>query len=84
MPECRGIHIVENLSGEEGDASDPKRSFFNSIDPQRSWKACDEDEGFSYFVTMRRGGDGVGAGGEIVNETQVFQPWARFSAANSL
>jgi hypothetical protein len=39
----------------------------------------------AYFVTIRRGGAvGVGAGGEIVNVTQVFQPWGRFSAANSL
>src|SRR5262245_41281188 len=38
-----------------------------------------------YFATIRRGGAvGVGAGGEIVNVTQVFQPWARFSASNSL
>jgi hypothetical protein len=38
-----------------------------------------------YFVIIRRGGAvGVGAGGEIVNVTQVFQPWGRFSAANSL
>jgi hypothetical protein len=38
-----------------------------------------------YFVIIRRGGaGGVGAGGEIVNVTQVFQPWGRFSAANSL
>jgi hypothetical protein len=27
---------------------------------------------------------GDGAAGEIVNVTQVFQPWGRFSAANSL
>ena len=40
--------------------------------------------GSRYFVTIRRGGAvGVGAGGEIVNVTQVFQPWGRFSAANS-
>ena len=38
-----------------------------------------------YFETIRRGGAvGVGAGGEIVNVTHVFQPWGRFSAANSL
>lgn len=37
-----------------------------------------------YFVTMRRGGDGVGAAGEITNVTHVFQPSGRFSAANSL
>src|SRR5262245_25066271 len=38
-----------------------------------------------YFVIIRRGGAvGVGAGGEIVNVTQVFQPWGRFSAENSL
>jgi hypothetical protein len=37
-----------------------------------------------YFVTMRRGGDGVGAAGEITKVTQVFQPSGRFSAANSL
>ena len=38
-----------------------------------------------YFVTIRRvGALGVGVGGEIVNVTQVFQPWGRFSAANSL
>ena len=40
----------------------------------------------AYFVIMRFGDDelGDGAGGEIVNVTQVFQPWGRFSAANSL
>jgi hypothetical protein len=27
---------------------------------------------------------GDGGAGEIVNVTQVFQPWGRFSAANSL
>ena len=37
-----------------------------------------------YFMTMRRGGDGVGAPGEITNVTHVFQPSGRFSAANSL
>jgi hypothetical protein len=38
-----------------------------------------------YFVTIRLGGVlGVGAGGEIVNVTQVFQLCGRFSAANSL
>jgi hypothetical protein len=37
-----------------------------------------------YFVTMRRGADGVGAAGEIENVTHVFQPSGRFSAANSL
>ena len=37
-----------------------------------------------YFVTMRRGADGVGAAGEITNVTHVFQPSGRFSAANSL
>src|SRR5262245_25370199 len=40
--------------------------------------------GSRYFVIIRRGGVvGVGVGGEIVNVTQVFQPWGRFSAANS-
>ena len=37
-----------------------------------------------YFMTMRRGADGVGAAGEITNVTHVFQPSGRFSAANSL
>ena len=37
-----------------------------------------------YFMTMRRGADGVGAAGEIENVTHVFQPSGRFSAANSL
>ena len=37
-----------------------------------------------YFLTMRRGADGVGAAGEITNVTHVFQPSGRFSAANSL
>jgi hypothetical protein len=51
-----------------------------------SWTAKrDTETAHSYFVTIRRGGElGVGAGGEIVNVTQVFQPAARFSAANSL
>ena len=37
-----------------------------------------------YFMTMRRGADGVGAAGEITNVTHVFRPSGRFSAANSL
>jgi hypothetical protein len=37
-----------------------------------------------YFMTMRRGADGVGAAGEITNVTHVFQPSGRFSPANSL
>jgi hypothetical protein len=39
----------------------------------------------SYLMIIRRGdGPGVLAGGEIVKVTQVFQPFGRFSAANSL
>ena len=45
----------------------------------------DEEESFSYFVTIRRGiALGAGAAGEMINVTQVFQPSGRFSAANSL
>ena len=36
-----------------------------------------------YFMTMRRGADGVGAAGEITNVTQPFQPAGRFWLANS-
>ena len=47
--------------------------------------ARDAETVLGYFVTIRRvGALGVGVGGEIVNVTQVFQPAARFSAANSL
>ena len=35
-------------------------------------------------IALRGGALGVGAAGEIVNVTQVFQPSGRFSAANSL
>jgi len=38
----------------------------------------------SYFVIRGFGCDAVGGAGEIVNVTQVFQPSARFWAANSL
>ena len=45
---------------------------------------CQWDIERLYFVTIRRGVDGVGAAGEIENVTHVFQPSGRFSAANSL
>ena len=53
---------------------------------QRSPRVIDATWTFQvgYFVTMRRGADGVGAAGEITNVTHVFQPSGRFSAANSL
>ncbi len=53
---------------------------------QRSPRVTDATWTFQvgYFMTMRRGADGVGAAGEITNVTHVFQPSARFSAANSL
>ena len=53
---------------------------------QRSPRVTDAKWTFQvgYFMTMRRGADGVGAAGEIENVTHVFQPSGRFSAANSL
>jgi hypothetical protein len=73
LPRAKRCHVRSLAEGDIGALAD--RSGFGSkaVIGQRgmhaTWKRFN-----SYFVTMRRGADGVVAAGEIENVTHVFQP----------